>query len=212
MTQLDAIKLGNRPFLVFDIDEVVLEFLTPFDQYLRSLGHTLLPRSFRLHGNIVSVDTGVEASHEAVNAFEDGFYADQEHWQFPAQGAVETLHELSEYADLIFLTAMPPRFHSARRILLNRINLPFPMVATEEPKGKVLRQLHGDRTVPVVFVDDIAHNLESVRTHVPNCYLLHLMANSDFRKLAPQTGDYVSCADDWTHAKQLILSHIDPAN
>lgn len=207
MTKFDSIQLGNRPLLVCDIDEVVLEFLTPFDQYLRSIGHTLLPRSFRLHGNIVAVQTGEEASNDAVSAFEHDFYAEQDNWQFPARGAVETLHELSHHADVVFLTAMPPRFHSARRNLLDRMNLSFPMVATEEPKGKVLQRLHGKREVPVVFIDDISHNLESVHTHVPNCHLLHLMANVEFRKLAPQTSDYVFQADDWTHAKQLILSH-----
>jgi len=209
MTAVQHIQLKNRPLLVCDIDEVVLEFLTPFDRFLRANGHTLLPRSFRLHGNIVSLQTGVEAAYDAVDAFEDGFYEDQGNWQFPAFKAVETLHELSGHADIVFLTAMPPKFHSQRRALLDKAGLYYPMVSTEEPKGKVLRELHGNREVPVLFIDDIARNLESVRSHLPTCRLLHLMANAEFRKMAPKTGDEVLCADDWDHAKQLILSHFE---
>lgn len=207
MSAVEHIELNDRPLLVCDIDEVVLEFLTPFDRFLRANGHALLPRSFRLHGNIVSVDTGLEASHDAVDAFEDGFYADQANWQFPALKAVETLQALSDHADIVFLTAMPPKFHRQRRELLDREGLVFPMVSTEEPKGKVLKELHGNRDVPILFIDDIARNLESVRSHIPSCRLMHLMANQEFRKMAPKTGQDVLCADDWDHARQLILSH-----
>ena len=53
---LDHVILSNRPLVVCDIDEVVLEFLTPFRNFLRASGLDLLPRSFRLHGNIVVLD------------------------------------------------------------------------------------------------------------------------------------------------------------
>ena len=208
MKSSEHIQLNNRPLVVCDIDEVVLEFLTPFNRFLQANGHTLLPRSFRLHGNIVSIQDGLEATHETVDALEDGFYADQANWQFPAVNAVETLHALSNHADIVFLTAMPPKFHAQRRQLLDRTGLFYPMLSTEEPKGKVLQELHGDRDVPVFFIDDIARNLESVGSHIPSCHLLHLMANSEFRKLAPKTSDSVLCADDWNHAKHLILSRL----
>ena len=207
MTAVEHIQLQDWPLLVSDIDEVVLEFLTPFDRYLRANGHTLLPRSFRLHGNIVSLQTGIEATHDMVDAFEDGFYEDQGNWQFPVFKAVDTLHELSNHADIVFLTAMPPKFHMQRRAFLDQTSLSYPMVSTVEPKGQVLKELHGNRDVPVLFIDDIARNLESVRSHLPSCCLLHLMANQEFRKMAPKTADDILCADDWDHAKLLILSH-----
>ena len=58
MLDLNHIQLADRPLIVCDIDEVVLEFLTPFSNFLRSCGRDLLPRSFRLNGNIVEIDTG----------------------------------------------------------------------------------------------------------------------------------------------------------
>jgi hypothetical protein len=202
------VSLQNRPLIVSDIDEVVLEFLTPFDRYLRSKGHELLPRSFRLHGNIVSLDTGIEASRDAVDAFEHGFYADQENWQFAAPHAIQALHSLSRHADIVFLTAMPPRHEATRRALLDRISLPFPMIATEEPKGKIVKALHGDRRQPVFFIDDIARNLQSVRAHLPSCFLIHLMANDAFRRFAPETEEDVLHANDWLHAQDLILAQL----
>ena len=49
----DHIHLRERPLIVSDVDDVVLEFINPFKIFLESCGHVLLPRSFRLTGNIV---------------------------------------------------------------------------------------------------------------------------------------------------------------
>lgn len=202
-----GISLTTRPLVVCDIDEVVLEFLTPFDLFLRSRGLKLLPRSFRLHGNIVSIETGMEAERADVDILQEEFFADQKSWQVPVRNVIPSLHMLSETADVIFLTAMPPRHHDIRRGLLDSHSLTFPMISTEEPKGKVLKDLHRDRDVPVVFIDDIAYNLNSVYDHLPGVGLIHLMANDDFRALAPEPGDHVSKANDWDHAVQLVQAH-----
>ncbi|NKF32532.1 hypothetical protein HER21_39585, partial [Pseudomonas sp. BGM005] len=57
---ISHIRLGERPLVVCDVDDVVLQFIDPFQLFLQSLGHELLPRSFRLHGNIVSTADGAE--------------------------------------------------------------------------------------------------------------------------------------------------------
>ena len=67
--------------------------------------------------------------------------------------------------------------------------------------------LHGSRTHPVVFIDDIFVNLQSVRQHVPGTLLLNLIANDIFRGLAPDPGEGVDIALDWPHAEELIRAH-----
>ena len=51
--QIAELARDDRPLLVLDVDEVVLEFIRPFTGYLGTLGLELQPDSFRLHGNIV---------------------------------------------------------------------------------------------------------------------------------------------------------------
>jgi len=203
----DSLQLSGRPLIVSDIDEVVLEFLTPFEAFLRSRNLTLLPRSFRLHGNIQSLDDGSIVGETEVDDLLEGFFASQDQWQTLVTGAAEALAALSQDADIVFLTAMPPRHRDLRRGLLDRFGLHFPLIASEEPKGQVLQELRGDHTGPLVFIDDIARNLNSVGTCIPDCLLIHLMANAQFRAMAPQTGDHIVKADDWHHARNLIMSH-----
>lgn len=208
LVDISHVQLRDRPLIVCDVDEVVLEFISPFTAFLRANHYDLIPRSFRLHGNIVSLLDGSEPDNDAVAAFQERFFGSQDLWQTPAEGAAETLAALSDDADIVFLTAMPPRHQTIRRALLDRLGFTFPMIATEGPKGPVVAQLHGQRTLPVVFLDDIQRNLLSVRDHVPDCFLVTLMANADFRAFVPPPVEGIVSANDWADAAQLIRTHI----
>ncbi len=204
---LNHIHLADRPLIVCDIDEVVLEFLTPFRNFLLSSGRDLLPRSFRLHGNIVDLDSSLPVEDTVTSDLLETFFRLQDQWQTPADLAVDTLAGLSADADIIFLTAMPPRHTAVRRSLLDRHGLRYPLLASEEPKGPTIKRLHDARDVPLVFIDDILRNLQSVQTHAPDCLLINLMANAEFRALAPDPGDGIAKAGSWTDAAAIIRTH-----
>ena len=201
------IRLGERPLIVCDIDEVALEFIAPLRAFLRSTGLDLLPRSFRLHGNVVSLETGIAAEDGIVTARIEEFFSLHDQWQGPVPLAVETLNSLGRTADIVFLTAMPPRHSAKRRALLDRLGLPFPLLAIEGAKGPVVRSLHQNRPQPVVFLDDILHNLQSVALHEPKCLLINLIADRDFLALAPKPETPILSAADWSEAAIFIHAH-----
>lgn len=202
-----SITLGNRPLIVSDIDDVVLEFINPFKAFLGSCGHVLLPRSFRLTGNIITHADEQPVAEPEVKILLDAFYGSQDRWQTPAARAVETLAALSEEADIVFLTAMPPQHATVRRALLDRLGLPYPLLASEEPKGPIVQKLHGGRNVPLVFVDDMLRNLRSVKDHAPSCLPINLMADSDFKALAPKLDADIRAVADWPEAAAAIRAH-----
>ncbi|MBX9455602.1 MAG: hypothetical protein KL863_05985 [Rhizobium sp.] len=205
---IELLAASRRPLVVCDVDEVVLEFLDPFDRYLNSVGHRLHPDSFRLHGNIRSIAESIVAEDAEVERMQEEFFTTQDRWQTPAAGVDAALRSLSEDADIVFLTAMPPRHHDVRRTLLDLHGLDFPMIATEEPKGPVVASLIAERKVPAAFIDDIAYNHRSVRTHAPDCILIHLMANKVFRAMAPRPDAGIVVAEDWMQAELLIRHHL----
>lgn len=202
-----TIPLGDRPLIVSDVDEVVLEFLTPFMAFLEAGDHQLIPRSFHLAGNIVDRLSGEPVNKAAMEALLDAFYAAQNQWQRPAIRVVDTLRDLSGEADIVFLTAMPPRHTAVRRSLLDAVGLPYPLLASEEPKGPLVKRLHRERDLPLVFIDDILRNLRSVHEHAPSSLLINLMANSAFRALAPEPDADIQVAEDWPEAAKLIRAH-----
>ncbi|MBT9368281.1 hypothetical protein [Rhizobium sp. CSW-27] len=207
IVDLAHVRLGDRPLAVCDVDDVVLEFLRPFERFLDSLGHRLVPRSYRLHGNIVSARDDSPLADALVSQLILDFFEAQESWQTPFGDAVTTLKRLGETADVVFLTAMPPRYTLMRRRLLDRLDLTFPLLATESPKGPVVRHMHADRPLPLAFIDDMAHNHVSVAESVPQCLLVHLMPESDMHRHAPKPGPHVVQARNWPEAEGHLLRH-----
>lgn len=205
----DDLRLGDRALVVCDIDEVVLEFIAPFQAYLVDNGYELRPRSFRLTGNVFTLADGSETVQAEVDALLEAFFAAQDGWQTPVDAAADSLARLANRADVVFLTAMPPRHRAVRRSLLSRHGFDYPMIATQSPKGPAVRALHGERPHPLAFIDDIFVNLHSVRAHVPQTLLVNLMANESFRALAPHPGEGVEIVTDWGQAEQLITAHLD---
>jgi len=203
---LSSIRLGNRPLLVCDVDDVVLQFIAPFQRFLDERELKLLPRSFRLLGNIESVD-GKALEDAMVRELIALFFELQEQWQEPAEQAVHTLAKLSEQADVVFLTAMPPRYAEQRRRLLDALGLHFPMIASENAKGPLVDRLHGRRPLPVAFVDDMIYNLASVGEHVEDCLLVHLQPVSDLHRHAPVTPESARAVRDWDDAYVLLDTH-----
>ena len=207
MPVFDHVALGDRPLVICDVDDVVLEFLRPFEAYLAATGSRLLPRTFRLHGNIVSLETEEALQDHAVTRLIEDFFDAQERWQTPFPEAVNTLQALDRDFDVVFLTAMPPRFAEQRRRLLDQLQLHFPMIATETPKGPVVKAMHRGRPLPLAFIDDMAHNLHSVGQHVEDCLLIHMMPDSEIHRLAPKPEGAVQRAADWPHAGEILNAH-----
>lgn len=207
LTDLDHIKLADRPLIVCDVDDVVLQFATPFEAFLVARGYSLLPRSFKLTGNIFdAAETALDAV--AVKDLIHDFFIEQERWQTPFAEAVDSLHALAREADLVFLTAMPPRHADVRRRLLDRLTLSYPMISSEDPKGPIVSALHGGRPLPVAFVDDMVGNLRSVGEHVPDCALVYLPPDVAIFRFAPDPDPHVLRAQDWAEARDLIETHI----
>lgn len=207
LTDLQHIRLGDRPLIVCDVDDVVLQFATPFQAFLETRGHRLLPRSFKLTGNIVNGSDESVIEAPAVKALIDDFFLEQERWQTPFADAVDSLHALGAHADLVFLTAMPPRHAEVRRRLLDQLMLAFPMIATEDAKGPMVAALHAARPLPVAFVDDMVHNLHSVGEHVPDCLLVYLPPPIEIFRFAPDPQETVRRVENWPEAATLIRSH-----
>jgi hypothetical protein len=205
--QIAELARDERPLLVLDVDEVVLEFLRPFTSFLNARSLHLNCRSFRLHGNVVDPVTGAVVEDERVLLLMEEFFCVQGEWQTGAADAADVLARLSGGAEIVMLTAMPHRHKQGRRALLDRLGFPYPLVTTEAAKGPAVRRLRGDKPRPVAFVDDIPSNLMSVRKAVPDAALFHLMAHAGFRALLPPfVDDGVLMVDSWSEAESRIAT------
>ncbi|AZV22244.1 MULTISPECIES: hypothetical protein [unclassified Mesorhizobium] len=204
--QIEELAADDRPLLVLDVDDVVLEFIRPFPNFLKARGYGLTLASFRLTGNIAETASGRLIEQPEVTALLADFFDAQADWQNITDGASEALAGLGDRAEIILLTAMPHKHRAVRRVHLDALGLSYPLLTTEMAKGPAVAKLRGKVGRPVVFVDDQPHNLASVRESVADAELFHLMADNSLRAFLPPVTDDVVVVQDWHEAAPKIAS------
>ncbi len=204
LRQIEELALDARPLLVVDVDEVVLEFVTPFSSFLASRDLDLGMGVFKLHGNIFSKGTKDAIGDDQVTVLIDEFWGVQADWQQIASGADAALASLASSAQIVLLTAMPHRFREHRQRHLEALGLPYPLLTTEAPKGPAVARIRGEGGRRAAFVDDILHNHLSVQKAAPDIALFHLMAHDELRALQRPMPEGVTAVEGWVEAEPLI--------
>jgi hypothetical protein len=204
--QIEELAADNRPLLVLDVDDVVLEFIRPFPRFLETRGLGLTLKSFHLTGNIAEKAGGRLVEQSEVIALLDEFFDCQAEWQSVTNGAAEALAKLGEHVEIVLLTAMFHRHRAARRAHLDALGLTYPLLTTEMAKGPAVAKLRGNKGRPVAFVDDQPVNLISARQSVPDSHLFHLMDDNSLREFLPPTPDDIIVVQDWHEAMPKIAT------
>jgi len=204
--QIAELAADDRPLLILDVDDVVLEFIRPFPNFLKARGFELTLSSFRLTGNIAEQATGRLVEQPEVTALLDDFFHTQADWQSITNGAAEALSTLGDRAEIIMLTAMPHKHRAVRRAHLDALGLNYPLLTTEMAKGPAVAKLRGDKGRPIAFVDDQPPNLVSARQSVADAHLFHLMADNSLREFLPPIPDDIVVVQDWPEAAPKIAA------
>lgn len=197
-----------RPRLILDCDEVILEFAGPFSQWLRDAREVELKfDSFALIGNMRHLSDGRAVDPAEFPALLDGFFEHGQHLQQPAEGAVEVLTSLARDVDLIVLTNIPAAWRDIRLEVLRGHGLDVPVHANDGPKGRMVKELAGDR--PAVFVDDLPPHHSSALKHAPNVGRLHMVADATLQGLIPAAPDAHVRIDRWDDAEGWIRGFLE---
>jgi hypothetical protein len=204
--QIEELAADDRPLLVLDVDDVVLEFIRPFPHFLKARGFGLTLASFRLTGNIAETASGRLIEQPEVTALLGDFFEAQADWQSITDGAADALAGLGDQAEIILLTAMPHKHRAVRRAHLDALGLNYPLLTTEMAKGPALAKLRGKNDRPIAFVDDQPHNLASARNSVADAHLFHLMADNSLRAFLPPAPDDIVSVEDWREAAPKIAT------
>lgn len=204
--QIEELAADDRPLLVLDVDDVVLEFIRPFPHFLKSRGFGLTLASFRLTGNIAETASGRLIEQPEVTTLLGEFFDAQADWQSITDGAEDALAVLSDSAEIVLLTAMPHKHRAVRRAHLDALGLPYPLLTTEMAKGPAVAKLRGKKRRPVAFVDDQPSNLVSVQNSVADAHLFHLMADNSLRAFLPPVPDGIVVLQDWREAAPKIAA------
>lgn len=206
--QIETLELDpDRPLVISDADEVLLQFMRQFEIYLDRNDMWIDLSSFRLQGNIK-----YKGSDEAVdmtnrNIIDDFFAAETLNFS-PVEGAAEALNALSNEAQVIILTNLPLAQKSERQINLSKHGMDYPVIVGSGLKGPAVKSLGEKINAPLFFLDDIPHNINSVAEYVPTSGRIHMIADPRLSKLIGAAEGASARIDQWQEAQAWILNKL----
>ena len=206
--QIETLELDpDRPLVISDADEVLLQFMRQFEIYLDRNDMWIDLSSFRLQGNIK-----YKGSDEAVditnrNIIDDFFVAETLNFS-PVEGAAEALNALSKEAQIIILTNLPLAQKSERQINLSKHGMDYPVIVGSGLKGPAVKSLGEKINAPLFFLDDIPHNINSVAEYVPTSGRIHMIADPRLSKLIGAAEGASARIDQWQEAQAWILDKL----
>jgi hypothetical protein len=197
---LDAAK----PLLIVDADEVLFLFLQGLERFIARRGLYLDLKSFALTGNIKQREDDTPLSGFEVKALLADFFVTETEHLDPAPGAAHALRHLSQHAQIVILSNVPPAQRHARIAGLKRCDMAYPVIANEGAKGPAIAVLAQRVNAPVVFVDDLPPNLQSAADNAPQTIRVHMVADPRLRLLIPKAPAAHARHDDWPEAVPFI--------
>ncbi|WP_288900904.1 hypothetical protein [uncultured Sneathiella sp.] len=208
--QLQGLTIDrDRPLVITDADEVLFNFMIGLEDFLKSLELYFDWSSFALTGNIRRTSDRKPIEAAEVGALLADFF-DQRCAVLPAvDGAAEGLASLSEHAQIVVLSNVPPKYADKRRSSLSDKGMDFPLIANVGSKGQVVRYLTEGLKAPAYFIDDIPHNHSSVNEHAAHVHRLHYIADPRLSDLLGPAEHSHSRLYNWPEISAHIIRHIE---
>ncbi len=192
---------------IIDVDEVLALFVKGFDRFLRPEGYEFRLLNFGLFNNVFETGTDAPADRDRAMALFDRFFSHGCGDIDPAPGAVDGMTALARRASVVILTNAPETARELRGGWLKRHGMDYPMIINTGPKGPAVATLAARVKGPVLFVDDLIGNLDSVAEAAPRVVRVQMVADPELRVLAPSSPRHRRI-DDWAELVRLAQAEV----
>jgi hypothetical protein len=210
--QLAGLALDpGRPLVISDADEVLFLFMREFETYLDMRGMYFDWASYALNGNLRHRHDNAQVASERVPEMIEDFFEHHTDLFSPVPGAAESLAALSERAQVVVLTNIPPKQRERRARCLALHGMDFPVIANVGAKGLPVRHLAEQVQAPVFFLDDSPRNLQSVKLAAEGVDRLHFVADARLHKLLGPVTEHHLSTTEWTEARAFIERRLTEA-
>jgi hypothetical protein len=207
----------SRPLVISDCDEVLLHMVGPFREWLieaHGIRFDLSGGDFM--GALTHAQSGEVVAASDIWPLLKNFFDDEMHRQYPIEGAVAAMAELSEHADIVILTNIGDDLREARSRQLADHGMHFRVFGNHGPKGPPLKAIL-DEYAPsrAIFIDDLAQHHGSVAEVAPHVARLHLCGEPDVAPhiaCAREAGHAHARIDDWASALPWLLDRLYSQN
>lgn len=197
----------DKPLIICDADEVLIEFAKPLEAFLADHALTIDFRSFALVGNIRRVADRSVVEAEEVSALIDDFLGHVVDRPSAVPDCVDAIDHLRQQARVLVLTNIPHHLRQRREQALASIGLDLPVFSNSGEKGPMVAEIVRSHQAPVVFLDDMPSHHSSVAKHARHVHRIHFVADNRLARLIAPADDCHIRTDLWTECVTHIKTH-----
>ena len=212
MNQISKINIDySRPLLISDADEVIVNMVSCFEEFISKENLYYDMSSYALFGNIKNKDDNLASDNKKVIDFLNKFYDLHTMDITFVKDALIYLKKIERELDvqIIILSNLPLKNRKEREISFKNNGLNYPVIANSGPKGPAIKEITKELIKNVFFIDDISINLLSAHQTVNNIKTIHYVSDDRIAKLA-QTPEEVNLrADNWIEIYNYIKYEIN---
>ncbi len=189
----------NKPLLISDADEVILNFVQAFETYLNSIGLYYDLSSYALFGNIKKIKENIAIENDQITKHITDFYnLHTEEISFVNE-SIKYLGKIKNDLDcqIIVVSNLPHHNREKREISFRKNGLDFPIISNSGLKGLTIKEIAKNQKNKIFFIDDISANLLSAYNEVDGIKLIHYISDKRLEKLASTPEEVDFKAKDW---------------
>ena len=207
LDQINKIDLqNNKPLLISDADEVILNFIRTFELYLADYGLYYDTSSYALFGNIKKIKNKLPVSNDKIIEHLNNFYnAHTENISF-VNDSIKYLKKINSELEvqIIVLSNLPSHNRKKREISFKKNGLHFPIISNSGLKGAAIKEIVKNQNNKIFFIDDISANLLSAHKEVKGIRLIHYISDERLAMLATTPPEIHLKATDWENIYEYI--------
>jgi hypothetical protein len=199
----------SRPLLISDCDDVLLHFAPHFAEWVADTHGLVFNLDAPNFGGALRDADGEPVARERVWPLLDHFFDQEMHRQHLVPGAFAALQRIGEEADIVILTNIGDQHRANRIAQLEAFDIRHRVLCNQGGKGPPVAELIADMAPSAaVFVDDLSHHHESVATHAPEVWRLHMIAEPRLAAISPPAPFAHARIDKWDEALPWILAKL----
>jgi hypothetical protein len=199
----------NRPLLISDCDDVLLHFAPHFAEWVAEAHGLVFNLDQPSFAGALRDASGEPVARERIWPLLDHFFDREMHRQHLVPGAFAALKRIGEEADIVILNNIGDHHRANRIAQLEAFDIRHRVLCNQGGKGAPVAELIADMgPSAAVFVDDLAHHHESVATHAPSVWRLHMIAEPRLAAISPPAPFAHARIDRWDEALPWILAKL----
>ncbi len=210
LSEIDALPIApDRPLIISDADEVILQFMAGLEKYLISQGFWIDLTSYAIHGNVKKTNEDTPIPNEHVTDLIKSFFRTHTETIEVVPAAPNVLRKLSDKSQIVILSNVPTASKDARIRCLSSQGVNYPVIANSGPKGPAVAALAARVEAPTFFLDDIPHHITSVAETAPDVRRIHFVADERLARLIEPAEHADHRIDDWHGLHDIIVDEIN---